>query len=591
MLFVASSCGSGAYTGSGFLVGPQTMVTALHVIQDEDGTSCSSTAKQEGTGKVARISDYTAWPADDLAVAHLSVPLAGFFFQLAANAPTVRERIIGLGYSLGNPLSLNQGTIAELDVIGGVPYVFMNLFGGHGSSGGPIINLEGQAIGLTQLGQTNGSTSAIASIDFALLTSGGKRLCVGAVAREGANTLCGLIKAGNVPGSPPAPKPSAPSQLTPHAFGISYTPRPLYDSDTSVHVSLRTNLAAPEADRYYVELNTLVRPLPKTCAGASRPSPPFSGGRNEALQVTLKPAGTSFCPGPAIIVVGLSQEHRIVGSFDLQIRHRGPVVPPRPTVPTINGSIATLNHSYELFPHTAFDSPLTHSYSNAKGTVTTPSTATTHPGCLLNVTGLQPQVTYAVYLQATPVVKGDLASTTGPWQELGTFEAPAGVGTFRCLQRPPRGGSLSINVEPQDASILISDVLGGAPTATAPAITTPPSGSATQWITNLQAALAAYTILRQPPSAPAGPAETAQDALDGFRCGSGNAEYSTNISCSWTASVMWGGWGNSPPDPNGGPWYGGPESAYITRSAQGFVTITIEGHLCTLRRNVPGTCT
>jgi serine protease Do len=191
---VTSSCESGLYTGSGFLVGPQTMVTALHVVQDQDGTPCRSTARQDGTGRTARLMDYSAWSADDLAVVHLSAPLPGYYLTVASTPPHVGERVIGLGYSLANPLSLNQGTVARLTRINGIPYLLMNLFGGHGSSGGPILNLDGQALGLTQVGETDGAVGAIASIDLARLTDGGGAMCQGVAAKESVNTLCGSIK-------------------------------------------------------------------------------------------------------------------------------------------------------------------------------------------------------------------------------------------------------------------------------------------------------------------------------------------------------------------------------------------------------------
>lgn len=56
MLHVVSSCSFGKYTGSGFLVGPQTMITALHVLRGPSGPSCSSsTVTQQGTDNVVRV--------------------------------------------------------------------------------------------------------------------------------------------------------------------------------------------------------------------------------------------------------------------------------------------------------------------------------------------------------------------------------------------------------------------------------------------------------------------------------------------------------------------------------------------------------
>jgi hypothetical protein len=123
-------------------------------------------------------------------------------------------------------------------------------------------------------------------------------------------------------------------------------------------------------------------------------------------------------------------------------------------------------------------------------------------------------------------------------------------------------------------------------TTTTPTATPAPRSD---WITNQQAVLAAYTVLRQPPGVT--PARTSDDALDGFVCGSGNASYSSGVTCSCQASVIWGGWGTSTPDPNGGPWYGNAASAYVTRNPAGSLTVKIESHVCTIAEHSPTSCT
>jgi hypothetical protein len=155
-------------------------------------------------------------------------------------------------------------------------------------------------------------------------------------------------------------------------------------------------------------------------------------------------------------------------------------------------------------------------------------------------------------------------------------------------------GSLNVTVyhlSPVATTPSTSSVPSKTHTGTTP--TTPSAAAATEqatWITNQAAALAAYTIVRQPAGTPVDPKASTQDALDGFTCGSGNAPYGSGVTCTWTASVMWGGWGSSPPDPNGGPWYGGRESAFITRGADGTVTAKIETHVCTLTRGAAVSC-
>jgi hypothetical protein len=214
-------------------------VTALHVLQDDDGSSCASTVKQEGTGRTSHVTTYSASDAADLAVAHLSSPLSGFYFQLASSPPSKGARVIALGYSLGNPLSLNQGTVVSRDSISGLPYLFMNVLGGHGSSGGPILNSHGQAVGLTQIGKTDGSVSVVASIDLATVSKGGAGLCKG-VATQSANTLC---RTAPTP-TPPAQTPSwPPPSYTRWSASIAYkwATAPCRTAHVCWHIDVLTN--------------------------------------------------------------------------------------------------------------------------------------------------------------------------------------------------------------------------------------------------------------------------------------------------------------------------------------------------------------
>src|SRR5947208_2101480 len=57
MLQAKSICATGTYLGSGFLIGPRLMITALHVLEDVNGTgaACSTSVTQEGTGLKAHV--------------------------------------------------------------------------------------------------------------------------------------------------------------------------------------------------------------------------------------------------------------------------------------------------------------------------------------------------------------------------------------------------------------------------------------------------------------------------------------------------------------------------------------------------------
>lgn len=235
MVKIVTPCAKGLFVGSGFVVGPRTIVTAIHVLKPPGGGACKlSAVKQEGTGSAALIDQYDRYISDDLAVAHLSAPLNGFYFAIAPKGPSVGTRVEGLGYSLGNPLSFNQGTIVSLAQINQIDYIGMNLLGGHGSSGGPILNLKGQVVGLTQGGLTNGVIGVVLSINLALDAPGGKALCQG-VAKLSPSTLCGTEKASKLttsaggPVGKPLAKTAPPTLAAPSNSARAYNAQTIGD--------------------------------------------------------------------------------------------------------------------------------------------------------------------------------------------------------------------------------------------------------------------------------------------------------------------------------------------------------------------------
>jgi hypothetical protein len=200
MVQAVSVCRSGTYVASGFLVGPRLMITALHVLEDVNGngSECATTVTQEGTGHKARVTRWARYYSSaskdvrttDFAVALLNAPLRGYYFHLSRSSPRPGQRVIGLGYSLGEGLSLNQGQVAYAISYRQVPELVLNLLGAKGSSGGPILNEAGQVVGLTQRGSTSSSSSTIESLDLARFIGGDpSTLCQG-VATAVSSTLC-----------------------------------------------------------------------------------------------------------------------------------------------------------------------------------------------------------------------------------------------------------------------------------------------------------------------------------------------------------------------------------------------------------------
>ena len=128
------------------------------MLVDSKGRACAAEAVQQGTGKTAAVARWmpvrsarTRAPTD-LALAVIVSPLDGYYFSIASASPKSGELVIALGYALGEPLSLNQGHVARLITSNKVRLLEMRLLEAGGASGGPILNAEGQVVGLGQFG-------------------------------------------------------------------------------------------------------------------------------------------------------------------------------------------------------------------------------------------------------------------------------------------------------------------------------------------------------------------------------------------------------------------------------------------------------
>ncbi|MFY0406096.1 S1C family serine protease [Solicola sp. PLA-1-18] len=144
----------GGGTGTAFLVEPDLAVTAYHVVDgatsidvDFDGTEV------EGTVVAAAESD-------DLALVKLSEPVDdGHVFEVADEQPVTGTRIAAIGFPLDSPKTLTEGTVSGLDreiVVSGKKFTGLiqtDTAINPGNSGGPMLDIEGQVIGVADAGR------------------------------------------------------------------------------------------------------------------------------------------------------------------------------------------------------------------------------------------------------------------------------------------------------------------------------------------------------------------------------------------------------------------------------------------------------
>ncbi len=147
-LVKVDTCG-GAVTGSGFLVGRGTLVTAAHVI---DGAT-DVHVEFDGTEVDATVVGIES--SLDLAVLAIPLPPTGrHVFDLAGQDPDTGTHIAVIGYPLDEPKSLTEGTISGLDrTITTESGTYTGLLQtdaaiNPGNSGGPLLNSAGEIVGV-----------------------------------------------------------------------------------------------------------------------------------------------------------------------------------------------------------------------------------------------------------------------------------------------------------------------------------------------------------------------------------------------------------------------------------------------------------
>ncbi len=136
--------------GSGFIVSPDGMIlTNAHVVKDTDEIKVKLPGKQSYTAKVVGID-----PDSDIAV--IKIP--------AKNLPTVKFgnsanlRVGQIVLAVGNPFGLN-GTVTSgivsatgrtnVGIIGYEDFIQTDAAINPGNSGGPLVNIQGEVIGIT----------------------------------------------------------------------------------------------------------------------------------------------------------------------------------------------------------------------------------------------------------------------------------------------------------------------------------------------------------------------------------------------------------------------------------------------------------
>jgi hypothetical protein len=190
---------AGSSMGSGFFVAPDTVLTNAHVVSN---ASSVTIRRPNGT----TVAAFVASVSSDIDVAVLKVfsPDQTQVVLPLGSVTRVRsgQEVVALGSPLGVLQStVTRGIVSAVRDIGGVTLIQTDAALNSGNSGGPLLNRDGQAIGITTMGVATQEGLAFAvAIDHAQALLLSQR----PVAATGSTPLANLNRALNDTGASPA---------------------------------------------------------------------------------------------------------------------------------------------------------------------------------------------------------------------------------------------------------------------------------------------------------------------------------------------------------------------------------------------------
>jgi serine protease Do len=145
--FSVTQC-DGSSTGTGFLVAPNLVVTAAHVVDQASAIRVSF----DGTAVRGLVLGFNELA--DLALVRLDSPVSGHQFTFQGKEPTLGTDVAALGYPDGKTLTLTRGVVSGLDrdVDFGVGFIGdmiqTDAAINPGNSGGPLLGQDGLVTGV-----------------------------------------------------------------------------------------------------------------------------------------------------------------------------------------------------------------------------------------------------------------------------------------------------------------------------------------------------------------------------------------------------------------------------------------------------------
>lgn len=139
--------------GSGFFVRHDTLITNVHVVQNDGYVTLR---RMDGSTVNARVESRA--PAFDIAILKVATPSASQAIIPMGSAHSLKpgQEIIVIGSALGTlQNSVSRGIVSGLRTAGGATLVQTDAATNPGNSGGPMLDRNGNVIGITTMGYKN----------------------------------------------------------------------------------------------------------------------------------------------------------------------------------------------------------------------------------------------------------------------------------------------------------------------------------------------------------------------------------------------------------------------------------------------------
>lgn len=142
LIYLNDANGQPTALGSGFLIGPRLIITNAHVVAG--GTPVIAVGPVRIPAKIIKTDE-----RNDLALLGVDVDLTSKPLSVSTEKTETGDRAFVIGNPEGLEKTLSEGIVSSLRDVDGLKLLQITNPISHGSSGGPVLNVKGQVIGVT----------------------------------------------------------------------------------------------------------------------------------------------------------------------------------------------------------------------------------------------------------------------------------------------------------------------------------------------------------------------------------------------------------------------------------------------------------